>query len=580
MFRYLMTSRSIIGACGAATLLFTFLSTAEAQLDTIRIASELDAPIYVTYAPGRPDSLFIVERGGAIKVLNKNTGLVNPTPFLTIPDVNTTGEGALIGLAFHPDFDTNGRFYVNLTTDPATPGTALTTRIREYTVTDLVGNPDVADPTPKEVLSIAQPQAAHNGGWIGFSPNDTNSNLYIMSGDGGGTNDADIGHTPGTGNAQDLTDNLMGKVLRIDVDGDDFAADNTRNYAIPADNPFVGVTGDDEIWAYGLRNPFRASFDRLTGDLYIGDVGQSAREEIDFQPAASTGGENYGWRLREGEIANPTTGIGGPPPPGNVEPIYTYTHGSDTFQGHSVTAGVVYRGPVPELKGDYIFADFGSDNIWSFDPADPVGTVAQINDELTPNDGLINSVVAVGEDTVGNLYLVDITGEIFRVALRGDLNGDGFVGITDLNTVLTHWNQGVVPGGIQGDLDLDGFVGIGDLNVVLGAWNQAVTAGDAAAGDPSGDGFVGIEDLNVVLGNWNAGTPPGDLLIGDVDGDGFVGIEDLNVVLGNWNTGTPPPAGTGSLGNVPEPSAGIIWLLSLALHHRRPSPATARTPRA
>src|SRR5690606_35516870 len=132
-----------------------------------------------------------------------------------------------------------------------------------------------------------------------------------------------------------------------------------RNYAIPPDNPFVGVTGDDEIWAYGLRNPFRAGFDRLTGDLWIGDVGQQTREEIDFQPAGSPGGENYGWRLREGSIATPTGGVGGPPPPDHVEPVFDYAR----TMGSTVIGGTVYRGPIAGLRGRYVFGDFGSSRI-------------------------------------------------------------------------------------------------------------------------------------------------------------------------------------------------------------------------
>src|SRR5690606_38231904 len=170
-----------------------------------------------------------------------------------------------------------------------------------------------------EILSFNQPQPNHNGGWIDFGPND--GYLYIATGDGGGGNDNGTGHTAGTGNAQDTTDNLLGKMLRIDGHGDDFPPDNPRNYAIPEDNPFVGVNGDDEIWSYGLRNPFRSSFDRANGDLWIGDVGQTRREEINYQPADSSGGENYGWRLREGIIPTPG-GVGGSRPEGNVEPIY------------------------------------------------------------------------------------------------------------------------------------------------------------------------------------------------------------------------------------------------------------------
>jgi glucose/arabinose dehydrogenase len=468
--------------CATIAVLLACLVTSPtaAQYVTTRVANGINAPMYVSNAPGRTDSLFIVERGGTIRILNTTNGQVNATPFLTIPDVDTFFEGGFLGLAFHPDFDTNGRFYVHITTAPIAAGTDLTTRIREYTVTDLINNPDVADPTPKEILSIGQPQGNHNGGWIGFSPTDGN-NLYIMIGDGGNSNDSGTGHTSGSGNSQDLTNNLLGKALRIDVDGDDFLGDTTRNYAIPADNPFVGIAGDDEIWAYGLRNPFRASFDRQTGDLYIGDVGQGSREEIDLQLASSTGGENYGWRLREGDIATPSGGVGGPLPPGAVDPIYDYlSFGAGDFTGDSVTGGILYRGPITELQGQYIFADFVDNHIWSFDPADPDNTVARINGDLTSNLGSINNIVAFGEDTAGNLYIVDIGGEIFRVALSGDINADGFVGIADLNVILSNWNQSVPVGDhFQGDI-----AGIGS-------------------------GFIGIDDLNVVLSNWNNGTPPG-----------------------------------------------------------------------
>ena len=172
------------------------------------------------------------------------------------------------------------------------------------------GDPNLAIPTPTRVLTIDKPSSAHNGGWLAFGQDNF---LYMSVGDGGGSNDDGVGHTPGMGNAQDITDNLLGKILRIDVDSTALG-----NYGVPATNPFVDSEGDDEIWSYGLRNSWRPSFDRLTGDLYIADVGQSSREEINFQSAASGGGENYGWRLREGTIATPTGGVGGLPPPGAI----------------------------------------------------------------------------------------------------------------------------------------------------------------------------------------------------------------------------------------------------------------------
>ena len=187
------------------------------------------------------------------------------------------------------------------------------------------------------------------------------------------------------------------------------------------DNPFVGVAGEDEIWGggpNGLRNPFRASFDRATGDLYIGDVGEDNREEIDFQPASSTGGENYGWRLREGTIATPTGGgIGGPQPPDGVDPIYDYTHGPGTTEGFSVTGGYVYRGPIAEIQGKYFFADYASERIWSIEHDGTMVTeFLDWTDDFDPPEADIDFIVSFGEDAVGNLYLVDlVNGEVFRV---------------------------------------------------------------------------------------------------------------------------------------------------------------------
>jgi hypothetical protein len=293
-------------------------------------------------------------------------------------------------------------------------------------------DPDVADPgSATPVLSYGQPQSNHNAGWIGFGPD---GYLYIASGDGGGSHDNDAGHTPGTGNAQDLTDNLLGKILRIDVDGDGFPGDAQRNYAIPADNPFVGVPGDDEIWAFGLRNPWRASFDAQTGDLYIGDVGQGTCEEIDVQPASSGGGENYGWRLREGTLATIGGGVGGAPPLGAIDPILDYSHGgteacSDpgpAFTGISITGGYVYRGPIPVLDGRYFFADYGTSELWSlvWDGSDPSAFDGTNYTDLTdhtgdpdfaPDVGSLDSVVSFGEDEARNLYVLDLDGDVFRL---------------------------------------------------------------------------------------------------------------------------------------------------------------------
>ena len=425
-----------------------------------RVASGLNAPIFITAAPGDRTRLFIVERGGAIKILNLTTGAVQGTAFLSIPSVVTAGEGGLLGMAFHPDYATNGKFYVNVTLNNGGLGfqgasAGFSNYIREYTVSS--GNPNVANTGFNPILNYIQPQTNHNGGWLGFSPN--NGYLYIPTGDGGNGDDFDPdgsdtdgdvgGHTAGTGNAQDITDNPLGKILRVDVNSDDFPADANRNYHIPPDNPYAGVTtGDDEIWAHGTRNPFRDSFDRLTGDLWLGDVGQGSREEIDRQPANAAGGENFGWRLREGNIQNPTSGIGGAIPANYRAPVYDYARPTgnattDLYRGSVVSGGYVYRGPDPSLQGKYFFLDSrntsstSDDNYWNFDIANPTGTVANINSLLTANTGSHQFPVSYGEDAVGNLYIAYlVSGEVYRIAtahIAGDYDYDGDVDTADYN---------------------------------------------------------------------------------------------------------------------------------------------------
>lgn len=386
--------------------LSTLTSQSDGQSLTLeRVVSGLANPTFVTYAPGDGDRLYIAQRSGAIRILNLNTGNLNGSNFMTVPGVSTTGEGGLLGLAFHPDFENNGFFYVNYTTNSG----GFRTRVSRFTATN---SDSASSATQQVVLEVAQPFSNHNAGWIGFSPLD--NYLYVTMGDGGSGND------PGN-RSQDITNQLLGKMLRLDIDGDDFPSDANRNYAIPADNPFVGVTGDDEIYLYGLRNPFRSSFDRDTGDLYIGDVGQGAREEVDLIPAGYEGGMNLGWRLREGTIATP--GVGGGQPADGLNPIYDYVR-TGAFGGFSLTGGVVYRGPVAALQGNYFFADFGSNNFWSFsfDGSEPgsfngnnVNDLTRWNGIFTTSAGFLNSIVGFGEDLAGNVYIVDFGGEIFRI---------------------------------------------------------------------------------------------------------------------------------------------------------------------
>ncbi|HEX5791347.1 MAG TPA: PQQ-dependent sugar dehydrogenase, partial [Luteolibacter sp.] len=247
-----------------------------------------------------------------------------------------------------------------------------------------------------------QPYSNHNGGWTCFGPDGM---LYIGSGDGGSGNDPE-------NRAQDLG-TLLGKILRIDVS-------KPGPYRIPADNPFVGKQGArGEIWAYGLRNPWRCSFDRQTGDLWIGDVGQNQWEEINFMPAGKGAGANYGWRLREGLIETPKKGIGGPKPEPCVEPVHVYAHGSGPMQGLSVTGGYVYRGPISSLKGRYIFADFQQPRLWSLRLENGKAVDLQNHSgSWKPSQGNFNLISSFAEDLEGNLYVICLSGDLFMLSDR------------------------------------------------------------------------------------------------------------------------------------------------------------------
>ena len=415
-----MSLRSLPAAALAATLCGAL---PRADLATTRVADSLVFPVYVTHAPGDIERLFIVEKAGVIKVLDFASGAV--TVFMDINarvggGTSTNSEQGLLGLAFHPNYQSNGFFYVDYT------DTGGDTVVSRFSVLGDPATSNTGDPNSEfPLLGINQPQANHNGGWIDFGPAD--GYLYIATGDGGNFCDQGSGHTAGTGNAQDITDNLLGKILRIDVDGG-------TPYAIPPDNPFVGVTGDDEIWAFGLRNPYRCSFDEQTGDLYIGDVGQDQQEEVDFQPASSNGGENYGWRCFEGNACPTgasgcpaTTGCICPGQAGLVAPVLAYAHNSPPAPATvvcSVIAGYVYRGAcLPEIQGTFFFGDFcaGAESIWSFEVVGGVQTNFQSRGELSPSlEGVtVNQIVSFGQDGSGELYVVDqgtgLNGNVFRV---------------------------------------------------------------------------------------------------------------------------------------------------------------------
>lgn len=380
-----------------ALLLFPLVlcaaTAAQALGGQVLISSGLNVPLQVT-APIGDGRLFVVEQGGVIRLMSG--GSLQATPFLDLgAKVATGGERGLLGLAFDPGYAVNGRFYVNYIDK-----TTLNTVVERYQAATPGGN--VADAASAQtILSFAQPGFSnHKGGWIGFRPGDA-QNLYIASGDGGGGNDPD-------NNAQN-PQSLLGKMLRIDVSG------NGAGYAIAASNPFAGsATVREEIWALGLRNPFRNSFDRVTGDFWMADVGQGAREEINFEAAGTAGGLNYGWRLREGMI--PTPGVGASAP-GLTDPIFDYAHQDAGGLGDSIIGGYVYRGPsVVDADGRYFFGDFVSNRVFSF-LLGAGNTPIDLRDDTAAflsGTGL-GGLASFGEDGLGNLYAVGVNGVVVQL---------------------------------------------------------------------------------------------------------------------------------------------------------------------
>ncbi len=358
-------------------ILLTLLIGGCLQAQTVGIvpfASGLNSPTAIESAGD--ERLFVVQQNGTIKIVNPD-GTVNPTNFLTISSlISTGGERGLLGLAFHPDYDTNGYFYVNYTR--AGDGDTV---IARYQVS---GNPDIADASSASVLlTIDQPFGNHNGGTLRFGPD---GYLYIGTGDGGGAGD------PGN-RAQNINENL-GKMLRIDVD-------SGAPYGIPPTNPYVDTDGNDEIYAIGLRNPWKFSFDRATGDLWIADVGQNQVEEINHMPSEAAG-LNYGWKCYEGNNVYATC-IN---PPVFTFPVAYYTHSATN--GCSITGGYVYNGSdYPNFVGKYFFADYCLNKI---------GYVDQ-NDEITWSSTFSgsNSFITFGENTSGELFVGASNGNIYRV---------------------------------------------------------------------------------------------------------------------------------------------------------------------
>jgi glucose/arabinose dehydrogenase len=371
-----------------------------------RVASGFSAPMFVAGFPDGSGRVVVVERAGRIRLLDPAAGTVAATDFLNLTGaVATAGEKALNSIAFSPNFAADHTFYIHVN-----PSAANTSEVRRYTTK--ANDITQADPASATTVLVVPQEATtnHKGGLLAF---DAAGRLLVGYGDGGGGGDPN-------GNAQNRN-SLLGKLLRLDVTADAFPADATKTYAIPPANPFASGGGAPEVYAMGLRNPFRGSVDPVTGDIWIGDVGQDAVEEVDLIPANAAALQNFGWNQREGD--QPYNG--GANDPAFILPVLQYNHGSAATQGNSVIGGIVYRGPVEDLQGQYIFGDYISHNFWSVPSSNlvsalPGGSVVKTftlrNTDFAPDTGSLNGVVNYGTDVAGNLYLVALdTGSIFRV---------------------------------------------------------------------------------------------------------------------------------------------------------------------
>lgn len=441
---------------GLAASLLSFASapaTAQAPLTTELFVDGLVSPTYLTYAPGDPTRVFIVEQRGVIRIVEN--GVMLPTPFLDIDgNVSCCGERGLLSMAFHPNYQDNGRFFVNFTNN------AGTTRIAELSVT---ANPNIANPAfVQNIALIPQDFSNHNGGCISFGPDGM---LYVGMGDGGSGNDPN--------NRSQDGNQLLGKMLRFDVD--------LPAPFIPASNPFVGTAGvRDEIWHLGLRNPWRFDFDRETGDLWIADVGQNQREEVNFIPAG-LGGQNLGWRCLEGTRCTGLSGCSCSDPT-LLAPIIEYNHS----QGCSITGGKVYRGAaIPSLQGTYFYADFCSGRIWSlrYDGMN-VTDFTEREDELDPEGPLsLNSITSFGEDFDGEMYIL-AGSRAFKIVADGP--DCGFT-----NYCQATANSSGSPGAIFGG---------GSTSI---AQNDMVLAASAAPANTNGLFFYGPAQVSLPSGSGN-----------------------------------------------------------------------------
>jgi glucose/arabinose dehydrogenase len=469
--------------------------TVHVQLETV--ARGLTAPNWGTHAPGDTGRLFVTDQVGILWAIDLATG--DKTVFLDVSpllvDLGIFGPGSfdergLLGVAFHPGYQANGLLYTytsehvfkgaDFSTMP--PGTLPNHRtvIREWQVPVPQDAASVVDPTTaRTLLRIDQPQFNHDGGAISFGPDEL---LYISLGDGGAADDQETGIDPFgvpnighgcAGNGRDPT-TILGTIIRIDPLGHDSA---NGQYGIPGDNPFRGWEGFvEEIFAYGFRNPFRFSFDALTGDLYVGDVGQNDVEEVNIVVA----GGNYGWNHKEGSFhfiangADPGYVTDRPQaaPADLIDPVAEYDHAD----GIAIIGGFVYRGiRIPALEGSYVFGDFARtfSNDGRLFHLDEIGQIAELQLLRPAELGL--SLLGMGQDAPGELYVLGNTtgvpfgdtGVVLRIAPKvGDLDGDGVAGLSDFQILIEQFGES----NVAADLDMDGTVGIIDFLILLANW--------------------------------------------------------------------------------------------------------------
>jgi uncharacterized repeat protein (TIGR01451 family) len=476
------------------------------------IATGLTSPVAIANAADGSGRLFLVEQPGVIRIHDGTQVL--PTPFLDITGlVSGGGERGLLGLAFHPDYPATPYFYVNYTCAPGTLAcvTEGDTVIARFQVS---ADPNVADPSSEVViLTVAQPEDNHNGGQLNFGPVD--NYLYIALGDGGGAGDD---HGP-IGNGQNLGV-LLGKILRIDVDN----VQPPLNYGIPPDNPFVNMPpAREEIWSYGLRNPWRFTFDRATADMFIGDVGQACYEEVDFQPAASAGGENYGWRVMEGGHCFDFSNFGncaftGCNTTGLTFPILEYTSGSGNC---SVMAGYRYRGAaIPSLTATFVHGDFCAGVIRGGVESGGTWTSTVL---LTPGF----PISTFGEDEAGELYVADyVAGAVYRIvdfapadlSLTQSDSSDPVAAGDPMSYLLTVTNNSAGPSvGVSLTEQLPGQVAyLG--STPAGACNNASGTVTCALGTIAG-GATAVVEITVGVRLGTSGLIAADATVSSANGD-------------------------------------------------------------